>query len=357
MIKASTLNRAFYKDKRVFVTGHTGFKGAWLSQVLHSLGAVARGYALAPEDSCLFEKIGGVSLIDHVIGDVRDKDSLLNAINDFKPEIILHLAAVVTVQDCYNDPYRAFSTNIMGTVNIFEAARECQSIKSVVALTTDKVYENKGDSAVYKVGDALTGADPVSASNTSAEYVFQAYKNSYLQKPERSVGIATARPSNVIAGGDHVSTRLIPSILGGFADGKPVELRNPDQTRSWQSVLDALNGYLSIGRKLYEDPVKYSHPWNIGPTKDGIQSVGYIYEVIRKYFDSDSVYTVTEQPDVKESKTLGLDIGESVALLDWFPEQSLDKIIYDLTDFYKRQRRGEADCEICTRQVNEFFRI
>ena len=357
MTKASQLNKDFYRNKRVFVTGHTGFKGAWLTQVLNSLGAVARGYALAAEEECLFSKMDGTSLIEHVIGDVRDKNRLADAVCSFKPEIILHLAAVVTVQDCYRDPYRAFSTNIMGTVNIFESARLCPSVKSIVAITTDKVYENKGDDSIYKVGDPLTGTDPVAASNTGAEYVFQAYKNTYLQKPEHFVGMATVRPSNVVAGGDHVATRLIPSILEGFAAGKPAQLRNPDQTRSWQSVLDALNGYLTIGRKLYEDPAKFSIPWNIGPTKDGIQPVGYIYEKIRQYFNSDEPYSLVQNSPVKESQTLGLDIEDSQKLLEWWPEQPLDKILFELTDYFKRQQKGEPERNICKQQINDFFDI
>ena len=355
MTKSSILNKAFYQGKRVFVTGHTGFKGAWLTLVLNCLGATARGYAFRPEADCLFSKIDGASCIDHVIGDVRDKENLMSAICAFKPEIILHLAAVVTVQDCHNNPYRAFSTNIMGTVNVFEAARICESVKSVVAITTDKVYENKGDAAVYSVGDPLTGTDPVSASNTGAEYAFMAYKNTYLHTPQRLVGVATARPGNVIAGGDHVPTRLLPSILKGFAAGKPSVLRNPEQSRSWQSALDALNGYLTIARKLCEDPIRFSFPWNIGPTKDGIRTVGYIYEGIRRHFDSDAPYSLAQKSEVRESQTLGLSIEDSIKHLGWRPEQPLDKILFDLTDFFKRQQRGEPEKDICRRQILEFF--
>jgi len=357
VIRASVLNKEFYRDKRVFVTGHAGFKGAWLTLVLSTLGAETCGFALAPEAGSLYTKLNTDSLIHFVKGDIRDKDALVKAVKEFQPEIILHLAAVVTVQGCYENPYAAFSTNTLGTVNVLEATKECENVKSVVVVTTDKVYENKGDNAVYKVGDPLSAADVLAASKTGAEHAVEAYRNSYLQKTERTVGVATARPSNVIAGGDHVETRLVPSILKGFADNKPVELRNPEHTRPWQSVLDALNGYLTIGRKLYENPIRFSRAWNIGPTKDGIKPVGLIYEKLRQNFSSNEPYQLTKNSDIKESLTLGLDVEESVKLLDWEPEQSLDKMLFELTDYFKRQQNGEAEQTICTQQIKEFFDI
>jgi len=357
LTKASEINKEFYAGKRVFITGHTGFKGAWLTQVLSVLGAKTRGYALAPEKDSLFDKINGYEIIDHVEGDVRDLDKLTDALLSFEPEIIFHLAAQVTVQDCFNDPHRAFSTNIMGNVNLFEAVRKCPSVKSVVTITTDKVYENKGDGAVYKVGDTLACDDPCGTSNICVEYIAEAYKKSYLQTENRTVGIATARPSNVIAGGDHVQTRLIPSILHGFASGKPAELRNPEQSRSWQAVIDALNGYMTIAGVLFKSPAEYSRPWNIGPSKDGIRSVGEIYEKIRFYFDSDKAFANAPKSDVKESETLGLDIEETVDLIKWSPELTLDKMLFDLTDFFKRQQNGEPERDICMRQIREYFEI
>jgi CDP-glucose 4,6-dehydratase len=305
----------------------------------------------------LFERINGGEHIDHVEGDVRDAERVANVLITFEPEIVLHLAAQVTVQDCFNDPHKAYGTNFMGNVNLLEAVRKCPSVKGVVSITTDKVYENKGDGAVYKVGDRLAGTDPCSTSNICVEVLAEAYKHSYLQADGITVGLATARPSNVIAGGDHVQTRLIPSILLGFSEGKPAEIRNPEQTRSWQSAIDALNGYMTIARKLYEEPITYSRPWNIGPTEEGICSVGEVFEKIRLYFGNSESYTVIESGTVKESMTLGLDIRESVSRLGWFPEQPLDKILFELTDFFKRQQRGEAEREICERQIREFFGV
>jgi CDP-glucose 4,6-dehydratase len=351
MTKASTINSEFYRGKRVFITGHTGFKGAWLTQILYELGAVSSGFALPAERGCLFEKTNAKELITNIEGDIRNSDEIATMLLNFQPEIVIHLAAKAIVSDCFNDPLTTYDTNVMGTVNLFEAIRKCPTVKSVLTITTDKVYENKGDGAIYKPDDPLGGIDPYSASKTCMEFITNSYKNSYL----KATGVATARASNVIAGGDHVQSRLIPSILNGFANGTPVELRNPDQTRPWQSVLDAMNGYLTIARKLYENPTDFSTAWNIGHAKEGICSVGEVFNKMRDFFNTNSDYAEVPKFAVSESQTLGLDISRSVELLAWQPEQSLDKMLYDLTDFFKRQQNGEPERSICLRQINDFF--
>ena len=284
MKDAHTKNKSFYKGKKVFVTGITGFKGAWLCSILDYLGAEVAGYALKPEKDCLFERINGGDIIHYVEGDVRDFESLQIAINDFQPEIVFHLAAVAQVKECFDDPICAYSTNVMGTVNLLEILRYCKSVRSIVVVTTDKVYENKGDGAIYVEDDPLGGGDPYATSKTSMEYVVKAFKESYFQRDDRCVGIATVRASNVLAGGDHIQTRLIPSVLKAVATGTTVELRNPNQTRPWQSVLDALNGYLAVGRLLYDSPLDYSESWNIGPTVNGIRTVSWIIDKINSYY-------------------------------------------------------------------------
>jgi CDP-glucose 4,6-dehydratase len=245
----------------------------------------------------------------------------------------------------------------MGTVNLFEAIRACESVKSVLIVTTDKVYENKGDGALYVETDPLGGIDPYSGSKACMELISETYKKSYLQTNGRMIGISTARASNVIGGGDHIKTRLIPSILNSFAAGKVTELRNPHQTRPWQSVLDALNGYLTITRLMYENPEKYSGPWNIGPTKEGIQSVLTVVNKMQTYYQSDFGFVEHNTFKVVESQTLGLDITKSLNMLDWSPELSLDKMLYDLVDFFKRQQSEESERDICLRQIREFFRV
>lgn len=357
MEKASNLkNREFYRGKRVFVTGHTGYKGAWLTAILHELGAEMTGYALKAPEGSMFEAMGGAGLVHSVEGDVRDYAHLRETLLTAQPEIVIHLAAQAIVKDCFDNPRFAYETNVMGTVHLLEAVRDCPSVKSVVVITTDKVYENKGDGAVYVETDPLGGIDPYSSSKTCMEYITDTYKRSYLQTEARTVGVSTVRASNVLGGGDHVQSRLIPSILNSIAEGKPVELRNPHQTRPWQSMLDALNGYLTIGRLMYEQPEKYSSQWNIGPTRDGIKDVLWVVNKMKEHY-ANAEYVVGDAFEVTESKTLGLDIGKSLRLLDWEPLLSCDRMLYNIVEFYKMQQEGVPELEICQKQIREFFEI
>lgn len=356
MKKGYINNREFYKGKRVFVTGHTGFKGAWMCAILKRLGANVTGYALRAEPGSLFERINGENMILHVEGDVRDLNALKRAIDESKPEIVFHLAALAQVKDCFDDPVRAYSSNVMGTVNLLEALRGCETVKSIVVVTTDKVYENKGDGAVYRETDLLGGGDPYATSKTAMEYVVKAYRESYFQKDECRLGIATVRASNVIGGGDHVQSRLIPSILNAVAGQGKVELRNPNQTRPWQSVLDALNGYLTVGRLLYDKPSEYSECWNIGPTLDGIRTVSWVLSKIKDYYNGLEV-SEGERFDVKESETLGLDITKSLARLDWEPIVSADKMVELVVDFFRSQQNGESERSICEKQISEYYQL
>lgn len=354
---ASQNNKAFYPGKRVFLTGHTGFKGAWMTAVLHELGAVAMGYALEPEKESLYKKIDGDSLIQSVIADVRDFTKLKDSLCEFKPEIVIHFAAKAIVKDCFDNPRLAYETNVMGTVNLFEVIRACETVKSILIITTDKVYENKGDGAVYVETDPLGGIDPYSSSKACMELISETYRKSYLQANGKMVGVATARASNVVGGGDHIQSRLIPSILNAFAAGKEVEIRNPHQTRPWQSVLDALNGYLAITRLQYENSERYSGPWNIGPSREGIRSVLDVVNKMQGYYKSAAGFKPGANFKVQESNTLGLDIIKSLTMLDWAPEMSLDKMLYDLVDYFKRQMAHIPERDICLRQVREFFII
>ncbi len=349
---AHLLNRAFYRGKRVFVTGHTGYKGSWLTAILYELGAEATGYALAPPEGGLFRQMGGETMIRSVIGDVSDRESLEAALLAAQPEIVFHLAALVT--ECFAEPRRAYESNVMGTVDLFEAIRKCPSVKSVVIVTTDKVYANKGDGAVYAETDPLGGVDPYDASKTCMEYITDSYKRAYLQRDGRMVGVSTARASNVLGGGDHVKTRLIPTILNAIAEGRPVELRHPNQTRPWQSMLDALNGYLAIGRLMYEEPERYSSQWNIGPTRDGIRSVLWVVEQMQKHYAS--TWYVADAAQLRpESEMLGLDISKSLALLDWEPRLSCDEMFYNVVDFFKKQQEGVDPRAICAGQIRKFY--
>lgn len=347
-------NKAFYKDKRVLVTGHTGFKGSWLITILNYMGAKTKGYSLQPEKGCLYEQIRGEELIDSVIGDLVDYTLLEETVLEFKPEIIVHLAAFGFMNECYNDPRRAYESNVIGTVNLLEIVRKCESVKSVVVVSTDKVYFNKGDGAVYTEEDQLGGTSPYSCSKTCMELVVQDYRDTYFGSLDRDVGIGIVRASNVLAGGDHIQTRLIPSILKSIDEGKPVELRNPSQTRPWQSVLDALDGYLTLARYLYNSPEIYSGVWNIGPTSAGIKSVGWVFDRMQSYFEGVKQRDA-KQFGVHESETLGLDITKAITELDWKPNLTLDRVIEQVVEFYKGQKQGIDVLSLCKIQIEEYY--
>lgn len=347
-------NITFYQGRNVLVTGHTGFKGAWLTGILDYLGAEAVGYALAPEKGCLYSQIDGDKVIQNVTGQLEDYGLLLKTMQEVQPEIVIHLAAFGFMNECYNDPQRAYSANVMGTVNLLEAVRQCASVRSVVIVSTDKVYANKGDGAVYTEDEALGGSSPYSCSKTCMELLVKDYYETYFKKMDRNVGIGVVRASNVLAGGDHIQTRLIPSILRSLDEGKPVEIRHPEQTRPWQSVLDALDGYLTVARFLYNNPIEYSGAWNIGPTREGIKSVGWVFDKMLTYFNG------LERKDalkfeVHESETLGLDITKSITRLDWQPRFSTERIIELVVDFYKGQKAGSSALALCRKQISEYY--
>lgn len=353
---ANKKNKEFYRGKKVFVTGHTGYKGGWMTAILYELGAEMTGYALAAPKESMFEKMNAAQMIHHIEGDVRDQERLTKALLDAQPEIVIHLAAQAIVKDCYDHPVYAYETNVMGTVYLLEAVRQCPSVKSVVVITTDKVYENKGDGAVYVEGDPLGGIDPYSCSKTCMEYITDSYKRSYLQAEGRMIGVSTVRASNVLGPGDYVQSRLIPSILNSIAKGEPVALRNPHQTRPWQSMMDALNGYLTIGRIMYENPKKYSSAWNIGPTPDGIKEVVWVLDKMKEHYEN-AEYVAGDAFDVAESRTLGLDSSKAVRETGWKPLLSCDKMLYSIVEYYKLENEGVPVFDICRKQIHEFFEM
>lgn len=348
-------NINFYKNRKVLITGHTGFKGAWMTAMLNYLKVDALGYSLSPVVGGLYEQINGNSLIKNVNGDLLDSELLNWTIQKHQPEIVIHLAAFGFVKECFDDPVRAYQTNLMGSVNLLEAVRKCDSVRSVLLISTDKVYENKGDGAIYSEEDPLGGNDSYASSKTCMEIMVRDYRENYFHTDTRITGIATARASNVLGGGDHIQTRLIPTILRAVDSGTTVEIRNPEQTRPWQSVLDAVNGYLTIARYLYKEPLEYTGAWNVGPTRDGIRSVSWVLEKIQKSFRN-LKGQVGNQFYVHESDTLGLDIRKALGRLDWEPQMTCDVVIEKVVEFYLCQKAGQSAADICFDQIDKFFR-
>ena len=324
----------FFVDKKILITGHTGFKGTWLSFWLRCLGAELIGYSLeAPTKPNLFEALNLEKELIHITGDLRDFSKLKEVVKTYKPEIIFHLGAQALVIDSYKDPLYTFSTNVMGTVHLLEAIRESESVKVVVIITSDKCYENKEWFYSYRENDTLGGKDPYSCSKACAELVVKSYRESFLK--EKGIGIATARAGNVIGGGDWQKNRLIPDCVRAIVKKEPLKLRNPNAVRPWQHVLEPLYGYMLLAKKLWEKPEEFSSAWNFGPVSTEIIRVRDLVEKFFKVWGEKPKILEERRVYYKESKLLLLDITKSVHKLGWKPVLSLSQAIKLTADWYK----------------------
>ena len=349
--------------KKVFLTGHTGFKGSWLSLWLQACGSILMGYSLAPNTSPnLFEAGSVASGMHSIIGDVRDLESLTLAVSEFSPEIVIHMAAQPLVRKSYENPVETYSTNVMGTVNILEAVRKTESVKAVVNVTTDKCYENKEWAWGYNEDDAIGGHDPYSNSKGCSELVTAAYRSSYYNY-EGSAKIASARAGNVIGGGDWSEDRLVPDILRAFENNKSVKIRNPSATRPWQHVLEPLSGYLCLAEKLYIYGDKYAEPWNFGPEESDVKTVEAIiaskYELFQKLHTSVQKLTVKYKKEAKKThlssdgekrEALKVKIGVISSLRDDFEKiwqqqrtRSVEQIVLALQNWCKEVEKSGVE--------------
>ncbi len=335
--------RDFYKNKKVFITGHTGFKGSWLTLWLTMMGAKVLGYALEPNtDPSLFNVLNLHKDIDHIIGDIRDFEKLREIITEFKPEIVFHLAAQPLVRLSYREPRLTYETNVMGTVNLLEAIRQTKSIRAVVNVTSDKCYENKEWVWGYREIDPMGGYDPYSSSKGCSELITAAYRNSYFKNTETA--IASARAGNVIGGGDWAEDRLIPDIVRSLSKGKQIIIRNPKATRPWQHVLEPLSGYLLLGRLLYEKGQEFAEAWNFGPNDSCMMTVEEIVKKSIEIWGSGS-YVVDSSEQPHEANLLKLDVSKAEKRLGWIsvlsPIQSVNSSISWYLQFYSG---GDIDC-------------
>lgn len=311
-----------YKGKRVFLTGHTGFKGSWLSYWLNEMGAEVKGYSLAPNT-----KPNHIDLLkldmESVYGDIRDKGSLLKELVDFKPDIVFHMAAQPLVRYSYREPHETFETNVMGSLNLYEACRASESVKSVVSITTDKVYENNEWVWGYRENDRLGGKDPYSASKAAMEIMTNSYRHSFfnIEKfgKEHDILLGVGRAGNVIGGGDWAEDRLIPDIIRGSLHGNATEIRSPDAVRPWQHVLEPLSGYLLLGQKLIERDTRYHDAYNFGPLVQEELTVGQVVETLKNEWSK--VDYIIKRPDVAfhESTLLKLDCTKAHNSMGWKP--------------------------------------
>ena len=341
MVEIEMHNSKFWNGKKVFITGHTGFKGGWTVLWLKKLGAVVKGYALAPNTEPSLFEISKIAVgIESHIADVRDLDTLKKSMADFEPDIVIHMAAQPLVLESYRDPVETYQTNVMGTVNLFEAVRVCKSVKAVVNVTTDKCYKNNEWVWGYRENDPMGGYDPYSSSKGCSELVTSAYRQSFFHD-ETEVSIGTARAGNVIGGGDWSSNRLIPEALRAFKLDEPVIIRNPLATRPWQHVLEPISGYLMLAEKLYSTDNEYAEGWNFGPTFDGNKSVGKVLDYLVAHWPSDVSWVLDEKVQPHEAQLLMLDISKARERLGWSPRWDLNIAIKKIIEWHDALAKEE----------------
>ncbi|MGC8615325.1 MAG: CDP-glucose 4,6-dehydratase [Thermoprotei archaeon] len=347
----------FYRGRRVLVTGHTGFKGSWLSLWLLRLGAEVVGYSLDPQTpydnfvvSRLHEKIVDIR------GDVRDFQRVVSVFEEYAPEIVFHLAAQPIVRVSYDIPRETVDTNVMGTTNLLEAFRGSSKSRTLVIITSDKVYENKEWVWGYREIDALGGYDPYSASKAASELIAAAYARSFFDPKDHAThgkAVATARAGNVVGGGDWEKDRLIPDCVRALEDNRPIEVRNPTSTRPWQFVLEPLYGYLLLPLKLQEDPVTFSGAWNFGPSLDMLVPVSEVVELfIRKY--GKGSWKPVNGGKLHESRLLNLDASKARHLLGWKPRLTLEQTIEMTVEWYKSYRDSERILRVINDTLDKY---
>jgi len=347
-----------YKNKCVLVTGHTGFKGSWLAIWLKELGADVIGYALAPpSEPNNFKATMLQERITHIHGDVRNLDHLLETFRKHQPEFVFHLAAQPLVRLSYDEPKMTFDTNVGGTVNILEAVRLTPSVKVLVNITSDKCYENKEWVWGYRENDPLGGDDPYSASKGCAELVFSAYLKSFFSQNAaqgRAIGAASARAGNVIGGGDWGADRLVPDCIRALSGHQPIGIRNPRAVRPWQHVLEPLGGYLLLGAALWQDPKKYSGPWNFGPDDGSHLTVAEMADRLIKYWGDGSWEDLSAPQALHEAKLLKLCCDKAHAELYWYSALTIDECLQMTANWYKifyMAKPCDSMYEFCTQQI------
>lgn len=349
-----------YKNKTVFITGHTGFKGSWLSLWLLELGANVVGYSLKPTTTPnLFSILNLKNKIKHIVGDVRDRKKLLKNLQHHKPDIVFHLAAQALVRDSYDDPILTYETNVLGTLNLLDAIRQVSSIKAVVNVTTDKVYDNKERDEGYKENEPLGGYDPYSSSKACSEIATASYRSSFFNPNDygikHHVAIATARAGNVIGGGDWAKDRLLPDIVRALSQRRDIVLRNPESTRPWQYVLEPLSGYLLLGSLLYQKNITYSGAWNFGPRDSDVVTVETLVKQAIKIWGKGH-YVIQKNNAKHEAKLLKLNILKAKNQLHWQPHYDSQTAIRETIEWYKKYYNKKTDMyEYSIKQLNKYM--
>lgn len=348
-----------YRGKKIFVTGHTGFKGSWLLAWLHRLGAIVKGYALAPQpEHSLYRLLHGDSLCTSVIADIRDKERLQEEIISFQPDFIFHLAAQPLVRSSYEMPLYTFEVNVNGTAHLLEAMRVLQNPCSAVIITTDKVYENREADYAYREDDKLGGYDPYSASKAAAEIVVSSYRSSFFHLKDfdrHKKAIATARAGNVIGGGDFSKDRIVPDIVRALQSNNPVVIRNPSAVRPWQHVLEPLSGYLLLAAMLQLQPAQYAGAWNFGPRNDDAMTVEELVKTFIQNRGGGGFKISKEDGQPHEAGLLQLDISKAKKHLNWEPKLDIKKTLAWVAEEYKALAAGRS--EIIFQHIEQYAAV
>lgn len=354
------IDKSFWKNKKVLVTGHTGFKGSWLSIWLNEMGAEVIGYALEPyseKDNFVLSRIG--EKITDIRGDIRDLNHMEQVFEKYKPEIVFHLAAQPLVRLSYEQPKETYEINVMGTLNVLECIRNNEYTKAAIMITTDKCYDNKEQIWGYRENEPFGGYDPYSSSKGCAEILIASYRNSFMNPKDyekHHKSIASVRAGNVIGGGDWAKDRIIPDCIRAIEAGEEIQIRSPQSVRPWQHVLEPLSGYLLLAQKMYENPVKYAEGWNFGPNLDSIVPVWEIGNLLIKHYGKGQLKDVSDPNAVHEAKLLALDIAKARFILGWKPKMNIEKTIQMTAEWYKRYKT-ENVYELCVEQIEEYMKI
>ncbi len=345
-----------YRGKKVFITGATGFKGAWLALMLHHIGARVYNISLSPEyKNSMFEILKLENIIEHGVIDIQNADKLKKVISEIEPDFIFHLAAQALVRPSYDKPVETFNTNIMGSIHVLEAIRNVHSVRSLIYVTSDKCYKNKEWQFGYREIDELGGYDPYSASKAAAEIVFESYKKSFFDSRDK-LGVASVRAGNVIGGGDWAQDRIIPDCIRSLMNNKEIPIRNPSATRPWQHVLEPLFGYMSLAAKLFDDPKKYSGSFNFGPESSSNKTVKELAQEVIKNWGNGEIKYSENASKLHEAAILQLCCDKAKAVLHWNPCWDFQRTIFETISWYKAFVGNGDMMQVTLKQINTFLK-
>lgn len=349
------IDPGFWRGRRVFLTGHTGFKGAWMSLLLRSFGADVYGFALAPDSKDgLFNVAGVADEVHHRIGDIRDLAAMRSALEEARPDVVIHMAAQALVRLSYDEPVETYETNVMGTVNLLEAARKVSGVSAILVVTSDKCYENTETLRGYVETDAMGGYDPYSSSKGCAEILTAAYQRSFFQG-EKAALVASARAGNVIGGGDWSRDRLVPDIIRSFMAGEVVRIRNPNAIRPWQHVMDPVIGYLTLVQRMVQGGKRFAEGWNFGPHEDSEVPVSVLVKSLATHWGGDANWELDKGDNPHEAGYLKLDCTKARTQLDWQPVIGLDRALQLSSEWYRAFHRGADMRAVTLQQINEII--